>query len=101
MVLDGLELRRVLDAKADVDGIHPLDGAVHRRLIGDRAWHVFELAAKLRARAHGVAHEQAHVTALIQQPSRDRRADQAGPANDKDPLDPHGIPSRGPNRPSM
>jgi hypothetical protein len=51
--------------------------------------------------ARMVSREQAHVPALIQQPSRDRRADRAGPANDKDPLDPHGIPSRGPNRRSM
>ena len=48
-----------------------------------------------------VAHEQTHVMALIQQPPRDRRADQRGPTDDKDPLDPHGIPSRGPNRRSM
>jgi hypothetical protein len=101
VVFDWLKLRGILDAEADVDAIHPLDGTVHCGIVGERPWHVLELAAELLARSRGVAYEQAYVMALCVQRSGDRRADQPGPADDEDPLDPHGIPLRGPNRRSM
>lgn len=60
-VLDGLQLRRVLHAQADMHAGHPRYGAIDGLGVGDRAFGVLETLPEPLPGPPSVTHEQAYL----------------------------------------